>query len=206
VLFVGRITRQKGIIHLVQALPYIEAGVQIVLCAGAPDTEALAHEMSAEVERARASTANAIIWIPEMVPPERLVVLYSHAELFVCPSIYEPFGITNLEAMACSTPVVAAAVGGIPEVVVQGRTGILVPFEPVSDADPEPRRPEQYARDLAAAVNQLLYAPERRQAMGAEARRRVEAHFGWEAIARQTVQYYEELRRTWSQRHKLIGA
>jgi alpha-maltose-1-phosphate synthase len=206
VLFVGRITRQKGILHLVRAIRFIEEGVQIVLCAGAPDTEAIAHEMSVEVERARAGAPNEIIWIPEMVPVERLVVLYSHASLFVCPSVYEPFGIINLEAMACSTPVVAAAVGGIPEVVVQGRTGILVPFEPVGDADPEPRRPEQYARDLAAAVNQLLYAPERRQAMGAEGLRRVEAHFGWDAIAGQTLQCYEELRRTWSQRDRLKGA
>lgn len=194
VLFVGRITRQKGIIHLVHALPHIEAGVQIVLCAGAPDTEAIAHEMKVEVECARAGTSNEIIWIPEMVPVQRIVVLYSHAALFVCPSVYEPFGIINLEAMACGTPVVAAAVGGIPEVVVDGKTGILVPFEPVSSADPEPIRPEQYARDLAAAINELLAVPERRQAMGAEARRRVEAHFGWEAIALQTLDYYDELR------------
>jgi starch synthase len=206
VLFVGRVTRQKGIIHLVQALPYIEAGVQIVLCAGAPDTEALAHEMSAEVERARASTSNEIIWIPEMVPPERLVVLYSHAELFVCPSIYEPFGIINLEAMACGTPVVAAAVGGIPEVVLHGQTGTLVPFEPVSEANPEPRKPEQYACDLAAAINELLRAPQRRQALGAAARRRVEAHFGWEALARQTLDYYEELCKARSHRNHMKGA
>jgi glycogen synthase len=194
VLFVGRITRQKGIIHLVHALPYIEEGVQIVLCAGAPDTEAIAREMRVEVERARAGTPNDIIWIPEMVPVDRIVVLYSHAALFVCPSVYEPFGIINLEAMACSTPVVAAAVGGIPEVVVHGKTGILVSFEPAGSDDPEPRRPDQYARDLAAAINALLLATERRQAMGAEARRRVEAHFGWEEIARQTLDYSEELR------------
>jgi glycogen synthase len=196
VLFVGRITRQKGIIHLVHALPYIEEGVQIVLCAGAPDTEAIAQEMRVEVERARAGTPNDIIWIPEMVPVEWIVVLYSHAALFVCPSVYEPFGIINLEAMACGTPVVAAAVGGIPEVVVHGHTGILVPFDPVSGANPEPLRPEQYARDLAAAINELLRAPERRQIMGAESRRRVEANFQWETIARQTLDYYEELRKT----------
>ncbi len=195
VLFVGRITRQKGIIHLVHALPYIEEGVQIVLCAGAPDTEAIAQEMRVEVERARAGAPNDIIWIPEMVPVEWIVVLYSHAALFVCPSVYEPFGIINLEAMACGAPVVAAAVGGIPEVVVHGQTGILVPFDPVSSANPEPLRPEQYARDLAAAINELLRAPERRQIMGAESRRRVEAHFQWEAIARQTLDYYEELRK-----------
>jgi glycogen synthase len=200
VLFVGRITRQKGIIHLVHALPDIVAGVQIVLCAGAPDTAAMAHEMAAEVERARTRTANPITWIPEMVPVERLVVLYSHAALFVCPSVYEPFGIINLEAMACGTPVVAAAVGGVPEVVVHGQTGILVPFEASSDADPEPRRPQQYARDLASAINALLRAPERRQAMGVEARRRVEAYFGWEAIARQTLHYYGELREMRRQR------
>jgi starch synthase len=194
VLFVGRITRQKGIIHLVHALPRIKEPVQVVLCAGAPDTHAIADEMRAAVERCRVITSNDIIWISEMVPVERLVVLYSHASLFVCPSIYEPFGIINLEAMSCGTPVVAAAVGGIPEVVVRGQTGILVSFEPVSDADPEPRNPEQYSRDLAAAVDELLRMPERRKAMGAEARRRVEAHFGWEAIARQTLNYYEELR------------
>jgi alpha-maltose-1-phosphate synthase len=194
VLFVGRITRQKGIIHLVHALPYIKEGVQIVLCAGAPDTEAIANEMKIEVERARSGSPNEIIWIPEMVPLERIVALYSQAALFVCPSVYEPFGIINLEAMACHIPVVAAAVGGIPEVVVDGKTGILVPFEPVSSDDPEPRRPDQYARNLAAAINSLIDAPERRASMGAEARRRVEAHFGWEAITRQTVDYYEELR------------
>jgi len=193
VLFVGRLTRQKGIIHLVHALPYINEGVQIVLCAGAPDTEAIAREMRVEVERARVGAPNDIIWIPDMVPVEQIIVLYSHATLFVCPSVYEPFGIINLEAMACGTPVVAAAVGGIPEVVVHGQTGILVPFDPVSSADPEPLRPEQYARDLAAAINELLHAPERRQIMGAESRRRVESHFRWEAIAQQTLEYYEEL-------------
>ena len=193
VLFVGRLTRQKGIIHLVHALPYINEGVQIVLCAGAPDTEAIAREMRVEVERARVGAPNDIIWIPDMVPVEQIIVLYSHATLFVCPSVYEPFGIINLEAMACGTPVVAAAVGGIPEVVVHGQTGILVPFDPVSSADPEPLRPEQYARDLAAAINELLRAPERRQIMGAESRRWVESHFRWEAIAQQTLEYYEEL-------------
>lgn len=196
VLFVGRLTRQKGIIHLVHALPYIEEGVQIVLCAGAPDTEAIAREMRIEVERARAGTPNNIIWIPEMVPVEQIIVLYSHAALFVCPSVYEPFGIINLEAMACGTPVVAAAVGGIPEVVVHGQTGILVPFEPASSADAEPLRPEQYAQDLAAAINELLRVPERRQIMGVESRRRVEAYFDWEAIARQTLEYYEEVRKS----------
>jgi glycogen synthase len=193
VLFVGRITRQKGIIHLVRALVHIQAGVQIVLCAGAPDTERILGEMRAEVESARAATANDIVWIPKMIPPEHLSVLYSHAALFVCPSVYEPFGIINLEAMACGTPVVASAVGGIPEVVPHDQCGILVPFDPVSDIDPEPRRPDLYARDLAGAINRLLGDPERRAQMGAAGRRRVETLFGWEAIARQTLAYYAEV-------------
>jgi glycosyltransferase involved in cell wall biosynthesis len=130
-----------------------------------------------------------------MVSVERLIALYSHASLFVCPSVYEPFGIINLEAMACGTPVIAAAVGGISEVVVNGQTGILIPFEPAGDTDSEPRRPEQYAQSLASAINALLRSPERRQAMGTEARRRVEALFGWDAIARQTLDYYQELGR-----------
>jgi glycogen synthase len=192
-LFVGRITRQKGIVHLVRALPWIDAGVQIVLCAGAPDTEEIAQEMAAAVDHARTATANPILWIPEIVPVERLVALYSHAAVFVCPSVYEPFGIINLEAMACGIPVAAAAVGGIPEVVVHGQTGLLVPIKPASRSDPEPESPEDYARSLAAAVNDLMRAPERRRAMGAAARRRVEAQFGWEAIARQTLSYYAEV-------------
>ncbi len=128
-----------------------------------------------------------------MIPRERIVALYSQAALFVCPSVYEPFGLINLEAMACETPVVAAAVGGIPEVVVHGQTGLLVPFEPAGPRDPEPRDPAAYSRDLAAAVNRLLRRPEELAAMGQASRRRVETNFSWTAIARQTVDFYREL-------------
>jgi len=193
VLFVGRITRQKGILHLVNALPLLDEGVQVVLCAGAPDTEDIRREMHARVEEARQKTTNPILWISKMVPEEALAALYSHAALFVCPSVYEPFGIINLEAMACATPVVAAAVGGIPEVVVDGETGLLVPFEPVGNGLSDPLQPDKYARDLAGAINTLMRDPQRRRHMGAAARRRVEAHFGWNRIAEQTVHVYEEV-------------
>lgn len=193
ILFVGRITRQKGIIHLVNALAWVDEGVQIVLCAGAPDTEAIAREMEAAVAKARELTRNPIIWIREMLPRESLIVLYSHADLFVCPSIYEPFGIINLEAMACRTPVVASAVGGIREVVVHGETGLLVSFEPCGEGNPEPRDPVRYARELAEAVNRLLRDPGRRRTMGMAARRRVEDHFSWNAVALQTLEYYNQL-------------
>ena len=126
VLFVGRITRQKGIIHLVDAVKYIRPGAQVVLCAGAPDTKEIGREMEERVEQARRDAAAPIIWIAQMLPREEIIPLYTHASVFVCPSIYEPFGIINLEAMACETPVVASAVGGIKEVVIPGETGLLV--------------------------------------------------------------------------------
>jgi alpha-maltose-1-phosphate synthase len=193
ILFVGRITRQKGVVHLVRAIPQVEEGMQVVLCAGAPDTDAIAHEMKEAVARAGEQCTQPIVWIRKMIPREDLVVIYSHAELFVCPSVYEPFGIINLEAMACQTPVVASAVGGIPEVVVHGETGLLVPFDPVGEGNAEPLEPDRYARDLAGAINDLLRDPEKRRSMGLAARQRVEAHFSWNAIARKTVAYYQEL-------------
>jgi glycogen synthase len=193
VLFVGRITRQKGIIHLVNAIKYLRPGLQVVLCAGAPDTEEIGKEMAAKVEQARAATENEIIWIPEIVPKERIISLYTHAAVFVCPSVYEPFGIINLEAMACNTPVVASAVGGIPEVVVPNETGLLVPFEPVSANNFEPKNPEQFARDLAEGVNSLFASPDRIKEMGAKSRQRVEKYFSWSSIARQTLEFYQEL-------------
>jgi starch synthase len=194
VLFVGRITRQKGIIHLVHAIPHLRPGTQIVLCAGAPDTEEIGREMTEAVEEARRRTANAVIWIARMLPKEEIIPLYSQAALFVCPSVYEPFGIINLEAMACGTPVVASAVGGITEVVIPEETGLLVPLEPRGETDFEPRDAERFALDLAAAVNRLLDDPPRCRHMGLLARQRVERSFGWPSIARRTCDFYRAVR------------
>jgi alpha-maltose-1-phosphate synthase len=194
VLFVGRITRQKGIVHLVNAIRHVHAGAQVVLCAGAPDTPEIAREMTEAVERARAHSPHRIVWISEMLPKEKVIALYTHAAIFVCPSVYEPFGIINLEAMACETPVVASAVGGIPEVVDHGETGLLVAPEAIGPTDVEPRHPEQFSRDLGAAVNVLLDDTDLRGEMARKARARVEQHFSWTSIARQTTDFYESVR------------
>ena len=164
-LFVGRITRQKGIVHLVRAIEYMDPGFQIVLCAGAPDTPQIAEEMKAAFELAKAKRAD-VIWVEEMVDKKAVYELYSHAAVFCCPSIYEPFGIINLEAMACETPVVASAVGGIKEVVVDGETGFLVPLEQMKESPFEPIAPDQFARDLAARINQLMADPALRAKFG----------------------------------------
>ena len=195
VLFVGRITRQKGILHLVRALPHLDADgpLQVVLCAGAPDTDEIAAEMETAVAEAKADADADIIWIPKMMPKDDVIALYSEAAVFVCPSVYEPFGIINLEAMACETPVVASAVGGIPEIVVPGETGTLVRFEAEGGDSAEPADPDSFARDLAAAVNDLLGAPNALDAMGQASRRRVEDHFTWRRIAEQTLDFYRSL-------------
>jgi glycogen synthase len=193
VLFVGRITRQKGILHLVRAIRHLQPGVQVVLCAGAPDTPEIAAEMAALVEEAKAESAAEIVWIPEMLPKPDVITLYSQAAVFVCPSVYEPFGIINLEAMACETPVVGSAVGGIPEIVVPGETGLLVPIETAGGSSVEPRDPDAFARNLAAAVNELMADPARRAEMGKAARRRVVEHFSWRRIAEETMRFYREL-------------
>jgi starch synthase len=190
VLFVGRITRQKGIVHLVHAIRHFNRGVQVVLCAGAPDTPEIAREMTEAVERARAESAHPIVWIREMLAKEKIITLYTHAAIFVCPSVYEPFGIINLEAMACETPVVASAVGGIPEVVDHGSTGLLVAAEVLGPTEVEPRHPEQFSKDLATAVNCLLDDPELLASMARRARARVEEQFSWTSIARQTLEFY----------------
>jgi glycogen synthase len=192
VLFVGRITRQKGIVHLVHAIPRIDPVAQVVLCAGAPDTPEIAAEMREAVAQVQADRPG-VIWIQEMVPREEAIQLYSHAAAFCCPSIYEPFGIINLEAMACGTAVVASRVGGIPEVVADGETGILVPLEQQREAPYEALDPARFSRDLAEALNRLLGDAALRERMGQVGRRRVEEQFSWSAIARRTAALYESV-------------
>jgi starch synthase len=191
VLFVGRITRQKGVTHLVDAIRYLPEETQVVLCAGAPDTPEIADELRKKVEEARRNHPR-IVWIEKMVTKQETIQLYSNARVFCCPSVYEPFGIINLEAMACRAPVVASATGGIKEVVVDGETGYLVPF----DQDPVtsfPRDPERFARDLASRLNELLQDVEKCKRFGDAGRRRVEEIFSWTAIAHQTIGLYEQL-------------
>jgi glycogen synthase len=192
VLFVGRITRQKGIIHLVHAISHMKEGFQIVLCAGAPDTPEIGREMKEAVAKVQAEHGG-VIWIDEMVDKKTVRELYSNASVFVCPSIYEPFGIINLEAMACETAVVATAVGGITEVVVDGETGFLVPIDQMNESPFEPRDPEKFARDLAARINQLMADPALCEKFGKAGRKRAEEKFGWPAIAQQTKRLYEKL-------------
>ena len=191
VLFVGRITRQKGVTHLVDAIRHLPKQTQVVLCAGAPDTPEIAAEMREKVEAARRDHPR-IVWIEKMVTRAEAIQLYSNARVFCCPSVYEPFGIINLEAMACKAPVVASATGGIKEVVVDGKTGYLVPF----DADPVtgfPRDPEQFARGLAARIDGLLDNEAKCRQFGEAGRRRVEETFSWTAVAEQTIALYTEL-------------
>ena len=192
-LFVGRITRQKGIIYLVRAIPYMHPDFQIVLCAGAPDTPDIAQEMKDAVESATRERSD-VIWIEEMVDRNAVIELYSHAAVFCCPSIYEPFGIINLEAMACETAVVASAVGGIKEVVVDGETGFLVPLEQMKESPFEPLDPDKFSRDLAAKINQLMADPKLRERFGKAGRKRAEEKFSWSAIAEKTKALYETLK------------
>ena len=194
VLFVGRITHQKGITHLLNAIPFFRDGIQVVLCAADPDTPEIAKQTAAQIKALRAETGKRLIWTDTFVPPEQIIPLYSHAALFICPSIYEPFGIINLEAMACGTPVVASALGGIKEVVLPGETGLLVPLAAACPDNHKARPARKFAKDLAAAVNQLLDDPEMQQEMGIKARQRVLDEFSWTSIARQTLQFYRDVR------------
>jgi glycogen synthase len=192
VLFVGRITRQKGIIHLVNAIKYLDQDTQVVLCAGAPDTPEIAREMEDSVKEVRKERDN-VIWIEKMLDKKQVIELYSHASVFCCPSIYEPFGIINIEAMACETAVVASAVGGIKEVVVDGETGILVPLEQQDVAPFEPVDPEKFSKDLAKAVNEVIEDKDMAESMARKGRKRVEETFDWSAIAKQVESLYRSL-------------
>jgi starch synthase len=191
VLFVGRITRQKGVTHLVDAIRYLPPTTQVVLCAGAPDTPEISAELQRKVTEARGLNPR-VIWIDKMLSKQEAIQLYSHATVFCCPSVYEPFGIINLEAMACKAAVVASAVGGIKEVVVDGETGVLVPF----DQDPTtsfPVDPDRFSRDLAAALNNLLADPAKCRRFGEAGRKRAEEKFSWTSIANQTIELYQTL-------------
>jgi glycogen synthase len=192
VLFVGRITRQKGIVHLVRAIESMDRGFQVVLCAGAPDTPEILKEMQDAVAAAQEKHGD-VVWIQAMLPLEEKIAMYSHADVFCCPSIYEPFGIINLEAMACETAVVASAVGGIKEVVVQGETGLLVPLDQQQESPFEALDPAQYAHDLAEAINSLMSDEERRHRMAQAGRKRAVEKFSWTSIAHRTKALYETL-------------
>ncbi len=192
ILFVGRITRQKGIIHLVNAIKHLDPGFQVVLFAGAPDTPEIAKEMKEAVEQAQESHGK-IIWIDKMMDNETKIAAYTHAWLFCCPSIYEPFGIINLEAMACDTPVVASSVGGMKEVVVHGETGLLVPVEQQAESPFEPIHPEKFSRDLADSINQLMGDHERRMAMSRAGRKRAIENYSWSSVADRVLALYQTL-------------
>jgi starch synthase len=193
VVFVGRITRQKGLPYLLRAGRSLHPDAQLVLCAGAPDTPEIAAEVESLVAMLR-EERHGVVWISAMLPKSHVVQILSHATVFVCPSIYEPMGIVNLEAMACRAAVVATATGGIPEVVDHEVTGLLVPIEQATDGTGTPVHPEQFVADLAAAVNTLLADPALADRMGQAGRSRAEARFSWTEIARETRDLYRGLR------------
>ena len=192
VVFVGRITRQKGVEHLLEAARSFDPAAQLVLCAGAPDTQELGAEVARRVDELKA-TRDGVTWIDEMLPKPDVIQLLSHATVFACPSIYEPLGIVNLEAMACEAAVVATATGGIVEVVVDDDTGLLVPFEPSDDGVRTPVDPPGFAAAIAERVNALVGDTARAEAMGKAGRQRVLEHFAWPAIAEQTSALYRRV-------------
>lgn len=192
VLFVGRMTRQKGFYYLLKAAPYLNQELQLVLCAGDADTPAMQQELETMVHELQ-QKREGVIWIPEMVSRPTAICFYSHAQVFCCPSIYEPFGIINLEAMACGTPVVGSAVGGIKEVVVDGETGYLIDPELASEPPHDPKNAELFAQKMAAAINKIADDKVLAKTLGANGRKRVEAIFSWQGIAKKTCSLYENL-------------
>ena len=189
IVFVGRITRQKGLPHLLRACEQLPADVQVILCAGAPDTPEIKAEVEGLVARLREKRTG-VVWIEEMLPRPELIAVLAASDVFVCPSVYEPLGIVNLEAMAVGLPVVGSATGGIPDVIVDGETGLLVPIEQVQDGTGTPIDPARFEADLAERLTTLVTDTETAKAMGQAARRRVEEHFAWEAIAQRTMDVY----------------
>ena len=189
IVFVGRITRQKGLPHLLRACEQLPEDVQVILCAGAPDTPEIKAEVEGLVARLREKRTG-VVWIEEMLPRPELIAVLAASDVFVCPSVYEPLGIVNLEAMAVGLPVVGSATGGIPDVIVDGETGLLVPIEQVQDGTGTPIDPARFEADLAERLTTLVTDTETAKAMGQAARRRVEEHFAWEAIAQRTMDVY----------------
>ena len=189
IVFVGRITRQKGLPHLLRACEQLPADVQVILCAGAPDTPEIKAEVEGLVARLREKRTG-VVWIEEMLPRPELIAVLATSDVFVCPSVYEPLGIVNLEAMAVGLPVVGSATGGIPDVIVDGETGLLVPIEQVQDGTGTPIDPTRFETDLAERLTTLVTDTEAAKAMGQAARRRVEEHFAWQAIAQRTMDVY----------------
>jgi len=191
VVFVGRITRQKGLPYLLRATELLPPEVQLVLCAGAPDTPEIAAEVSGLVERLQ-EQRDGVVWLERMLPRDELCQVLSAATTFVCPSVYEPLGIVNLEAMACEAAVVGTATGGIPEVVDDGVTGRLVPIQQVQDGTGTPVDPAAFVADLAAVLTEVTSDPARAREYGRAGRRRAEEHFSWDAIAERTLDVYRE--------------
>lgn len=192
VVWVGRVTRQKGVPYLLKAAAALPPEVQLVLCAGAADTPALGAEVNALIEGLKAQRDGVVV-IERMLPRAELIQVLSHATVFACPSIYEPLGIVNLEAMACGAAVVASATGGIPEVVAHGETGLLVPLEQVADGTGTPLDPDKFVADFAAAMIEVVNDPARARSMGEKGRQRAADHFSWESIVDQTLEVYKSV-------------
>ncbi|MDZ5447818.1 glycogen synthase [Micromonospora sp. 4G57] len=192
VVYVGRITRQKGLPYLLRAARHLPADTQLVLLAGAPDTPEIAAEVEGLVAELRANRSG-VVWVAEMLPKHEVIQVLTHATIFVCPSVYEPMGIVNLEAMACETAVVATATGGIPEVVADDETGLLVPIEQATDGSGRPLDPERFVADLAATINELLADPARAAELGRAGRRRAVEHFSWDTVAARTMEVYRSV-------------